>query len=194
MKLLSRLLIAGAVVALTACGSSTNSTQPTIANQDAVTMTSSGTGTETIKSPDMAAVMFAANQGEVDMANAALPKLTSSDVREFAQMMIHDHSDALTNMRNILSVNHIIQHEGYLDAIGLRNDAKKLVTNYNLSGGAIDRSYIADQVRVHEKVLNMLDTQLIPSSRGDLLTLFQGQRAAVAAHLDRARAILTNMQ
>jgi putative membrane protein len=200
MKSLSRILAAAVIVVAAACSHShvppdVASNANTVNNNDATSMASASTAPagKEVSSPDITAIMFAANQGEVDQANAALPKLSSSDVRDFAQMMIRDHSDALTNLRNITSVNHIIQHEGAFDAIQLRNESKQLVTNYNTSAGSIDRSYMADQVRVHEKVLNMLDTMLIPSSRGDLLNLLQAQRAAVAAHLDRARTILTNL-
>jgi putative membrane protein len=192
MKTLTRIIALGAVAAMVACGSSLTPT--TADNVSMISSSPSGMPVASeVKSPDIAAIMFAANQGEIDQATAALPKLSSSDVRDFAQMMIRDHTDALTNVRNIMSTNHIIQHEAASDAIQLRNQSKQLVTNYNTASGTIDRSYMADQVRVHEKLLNMLDASLIPSSRGDVRTLLEVQRGSVAAHLDRARAILTNL-
>jgi putative membrane protein len=215
-QLLSRSLAAGAIVALAACGShydvgnnmdqaDPNTMSPTASSTTVPTtnMASASTTTPPVVAPlpadqamaskDIAAILFAANQGEVDQANAALPKLSSTDARDFANMMIADHTQALTNLRNITSVNNIRPHDAASDAAALRDQSRQLITNFNTSNGMIDRSYMAAQVQLHERLLTMLDTRLIPSSHGDLLTLLQNQRAAVATHLDRARSILANL-
>jgi predicted outer membrane protein len=123
MKLLSKIAAAGAIAMLAACSHShvppeVASNANTVNNNDATSMASASTAPagKEVSSPDIAALMFAANQGEIDQANAALRKLSSQDARDFAQMMIRDHTDALTNVRNIMSTNHIIQHEGAFDA------------------------------------------------------------------------------
>lgn len=49
------------------------------------------------------------------------------------------------------------------------------------------------QVDMHSWLLNQIDSSPMPSSRGDLRTLLVNHRAAVAAHLDRARTILNSL-
>ena len=192
MKLLSLLLTAAAVAGMMACGSS-RTTQPEIPSMASASPAVAPT-TTTMSSPDMAAVLFAANQGEIDMANAAMPKLSSNDARQFAAMMIADHGTALTNVRNVMAANHIIAHDAAGSAIDLRNKTQQNVTYFTTAGGSVDRPYMVSQVEAHQQLLDMMDHAMIPSSRGDLLTLLQSMRPTVAAHLDRARAILGSMQ
>jgi putative membrane protein len=194
MKKLSLLFTAVAVMGMVACGSSrtaqTTNELPVMASSSP----SNVTATTTMSSPDMAGILFAANQGEIDQANAAMPKLANSDVRDFARMMISDHNTALTNVTNVMAASHIISHDASFDAIQLRNKAKQLVTNFNSAGGSVDRAYMVAMVEGHQQLLDMMDRSLIPSARGDVLTLLQSMRPTVAAHLDRARQILGTMQ
>jgi putative membrane protein len=193
MKRISLLLAAVAAAGMVACGSSRTQT-----TTELPAMTSSSpstvTATATMSSPDMAGILFAANQGEIDQATAAMPKLATSEARDFARMMIADHTTALTNVTNVMAANHIISHDASFEAIQLRNKSKQVVTNFNTSGGSIDRAYMVAMVEGHQQLLDMMDHALIPSARGDVLTLLQSMRPTVAAHLDRPRQILGTMQ
>jgi len=146
--------------------------------------------TTNMSSPDMAAVLFAANEGEIEQGTVAYPKLIHSAAKNFAQMMIDDHKRALTNTTNIMAANKIVAHDAAQDAIDLRNKSKQLVTNVQTAEGNIDRNYMVAQIEEHQHLLDLLDQKLIPSSRGEVLTLMQTTRFTVQAHLDRAKAIL----
>ena len=63
---------------------------------------SSVLGGTPVSDSDIAAIVTTANQGEIDQANAALTKASSSAVRDFAQMMITDHTNALAWQRAAL--------------------------------------------------------------------------------------------
>jgi putative membrane protein len=139
--------------------------------------------------PDIAGIMTVANMGEVQQAQAALPNLTTAPAREFANMMITEHTNALNEGRTVFAANGIVPRDSNPDAVALREQSKRLETSLR-SGNAVDSAYMQSQVDVHQKLLTMLDTQLIPASRGDLLNLLQKQRASVAMHLDRARRIV----
>src|SRR2546428_10796363 len=64
---------------------------------------SSVLGGTPVSDSDIAAIVTAANQGEIDQANAALTKASSSAVRDFAQMMITDHTNALSAAQSLFS-------------------------------------------------------------------------------------------
>jgi hypothetical protein len=49
------------------------------------------------------------------------------------------------------------------------------------------------QVNIHQNLLTLMDTQLVPSAHKDLANLLLKQRDAVAAHLDRARQVLATL-
>ena len=149
--------------------------------------------TTNMSSPDMAAVLFAANRGEIEQAEVAYPKLMDSGVKNFAQMMVDDHKKALTNTTNIMAANKIVAHDAAQDAIDLRNKSKQLVTNFQTAQGNLDRNYLVAQIEEHQQLLDLLDNKMIPSSRGEVLTLMQTTRFTVQAHLDRAKAILAGL-
>jgi putative membrane protein len=147
--------------------------------------------TTNMSSPDMAAVLFAANEGEIEQATVAYPKLFDSGVKNFAKMMVDDHTNGLTNTTNIMAANKIVAHDAAPDAIDLRNKSKQLVTNFQTAEGNFDRNYMVAQIEEHQHLLDLLDQKLIPSSRGELLTLMQTTRFTVQSHLNRAKAILS---
>ena len=57
-----------------------------------------------------------------------------------------------------------------------------------------DRKYIDYQVNFHQKVLDALDSRLIPWAGPELRALLEETRPAVAAHLERARGIQRSLQ
>lgn len=146
--------------------------------------------TTDMSSPDMAAVLFAANEGEIEQATVAYPKLMHSAAKNFAQMLIDEHKRGLTNTTNIMAANKIVAHDAAPDAVDLRNKSKQLVTNLQTAHGNNDRNFMVAQIEEHQHLLDLFDQKLIPSSRGEVLTLMQTSRFMVQAHLDRANSIL----
>jgi putative membrane protein len=139
---------------------------------------------------DVAGIVITANEGEIQQGQAASTRATSADVRAFAQMMVTDHTAALNAARATFSRAGVTPGDNDTTRT-LRESSQRTVTNLaTYSGTAFDRRYMQSQVDLHQWLLNTLDTALIPSSRGEVLTLLQTQRASVAAHLEHARQIL----
>lgn len=174
-----RLLILSAV-ALIAAGCSTTSMT-----------SSSGLGNLAISDADIGQIITTANQGEIDQANAALAKASSADVRAFAQMMVTDHTNALTNAANLLTSRNITPNTSNDLSAQLQNGSHETISALNTySGASFDRQYIDSQVNLHQWLLSELDNQLIPSARDRRLRdLLETMRTSVAMHLDRARQI-----
>jgi putative membrane protein len=140
---------------------------------------------------DIAAIVTAANEGEIQQGQAASGRATNADVRAFAQMMVADHTSALNAARDTFNRAGINPSDNNISST-LRSSSQTTVTNLNTySGAAFDRAYMQTQVDLHSWLLNALDTALIPSAvTPELRTLLQTQRGSVAMHLERARAIL----
>lgn len=140
---------------------------------------------------DIAGIVTTANEGEVQQGNAAASRATNADVRGFAQMMVTDHTAALDSARSVFAARGITPADNDTTR-GLRETSQRTITNLaTYSGAAFDRAYIRSQVDLHQWLLTSLDTALIPSARTpEVRQLLQTQRASVAAHLERARAIL----
>jgi putative membrane protein len=147
-----------------------------------------------MSSTDIAAIMTAANEGEIQEGQAAASRATSASVRDFANMMVSDHTSALNSAKSLFDREHIVANSDNDIARQLRSGAQQTISalgTYN--GASFDRAYMQSQVDAHQWLLTQLDNTFIPSSRGELRSLLETQRATVAAHLDRARTIMGRM-
>jgi putative membrane protein len=175
MKRIPLLLTAAALTAMLVSSAAVGATEKT---------------TTHMSSPDMAAVLLAANLSEVEVAEAAMSQLAAADVKNFANMLIVDHKRALTNVKNVLAANKIVAHVAAPDAVKIRDKSQHLVTNFSTSNANIDRQYIVAEIEGHEQLLDLMDHAMIPAAHGDVLTMLQSLRFTVDQHLERARLIL----
>ena len=143
---------------------------------------------------DIAAIVMAANEGEIQQGTAAASRATSSEVRSFAQMMVTDHTNALNTARDTFARAGVNASDNNI-ATTLRSNSRETVTNLaTYQGAAFDRMYVQTQVELHDWLLRSLDTALIPSARTpEVRTLLQTQRASVAMHLEHARRLLDGL-
>ncbi len=139
-------------------------------------------------------VLSTANNGEIMQAQAALPKLQSAQVRNYAQMMINEHSmneqkgQALANRLNLMP-------QASDTSNGLQRDSDNIVNNLARSTTAVDRDYMMSQVKVHRKVLKTIDDQLLPNAANpELKSMLAQTRNAVAMHLQTAEQLVSMMK
>jgi putative membrane protein len=148
----------------------------------------------TLTGPDIAGILTMANQGEIDAGQLASTKAVSPTVRDFANMMVRDHTGALSDARATFDRSHLVPNTTNTTAMAVQDLSSRTRRSLDqYAGSAFDRTYMQSQVDMHQWLLTQIDSSLMPSSRGDLRTLLVNQRAAVAAHLDRARSILNSL-
>ncbi len=164
------------------------------------TMTSSSTmpgmNGMTWSDADVAAIVSNANQGEIDEGQVATTSASSDDVRAFARMMVTDHTTALNQAKSLLSRNNINPNLSNDIANTLQSGANQTVSALRMyTGNDFDRQYIQSQIDAHQWLLTTLDNTLIPStSNRQFRDFLKTQRTTVAAHLDRARQIQSNLR
>jgi putative membrane protein len=185
-KMMKSLAVFSVVLLAAACGSTDTANMSSSSSMSGMNMTLTG--------PDIAGIVTVANQGEIDAGQLASTKAASSSVRDFANMMVRDHTSALSDARATFDRSHLVPNTSNSTAMALQdlgNRTKQSLSQY--TGASFDRTYMQTQVDMHQWLLNQIDASLLPSSRGDLRTLLTNQRAAVAAHLDRAQTILNSL-
>jgi putative membrane protein len=139
---------------------------------------------------NIVAIVIAANDGDIHNGELALANADAAAVKDFGKMMVTDHSSSNLKTKALAA------------RLGLRPvqnaTSRGLVKSANathdelaaLNGEAFDKSYMDAEVTVHGTVLELLDQRLIPSAKSaELKALLTGVRAAVARHLDRAKAV-----
>ena len=179
MKILSTGLLCGALIALTGCQ-----------QMDNMMGSHSTMQQHQINDSQIMAVLSTANQGEVMQAQTALSKLQTSQVRNYAQMMINEHTmneqkgQALANRLGVSP-----QHNKI--SMDLKKDSDMVVNKLNNSSAkTIDKTYTESQVMVHRKVLMNIDNVLLPNAQNaELKNMLTETRAAVASHLQMAERL-----
>jgi putative membrane protein len=138
----------------------------------------------------IAAVTNAANTGEIEMAKLAQKKAKSPRVKKFAAMMIAHHTDAKQQQAKLLTKLKIKPEDTPKSDAMVNEDKESLKALQGLGSGEFDSVYIAGQVDAHQKVLDTLDTQLIPSIKDpEFKAALVEFRPKVAMHLNEAKAI-----
>lgn len=139
---------------------------------------------------DIAGIVSTANEGEIQQGQAAVSAASSAEVREFAQMMVNDHTNALTKAREVFARNGITPADNDTTR-NLKDTGQSSMTNLSsYRGAAFDRMYMQSQIDTHQWLLTNMDSLLIPSASGELRTLLEEQRGAVASHLEHARQVM----
>jgi putative membrane protein len=172
---------------LTSCAHSANdATLKAALNQTA--QMSSG-GLTTVTDADAAGIGWTINDGEVKLARLAVQNASSQAVRDFAQMMINDHTNANTQL----------QTHGYgsIDnpaTVTLNSIVNRTMSTLQSKSGAdFDQAYIASQVDLHQSALDTVRSTLLPSATNpDLRTILNTMNSSVQAHLQRARELQTS--
>ena len=195
-----RALAAAAVLALAACGGSDAdadaqaSADTTSVSAPAAETTPQAPAAPAVTDPQIAAIVVAANQVDIDAGELAKEKGADPRVKEFAQRMITDHSgvnQAASDLVGKLGVT----PEPNATSQKLTSDGEANRTALQgQSGAAFDQAYIANEVAYHQAVLDAIDQTLIPNAQNaELKALLEQTRPAVAAHLDHARQLQTSL-
>jgi putative membrane protein len=144
--------------------------------------------------PEVAHVAVTANSIDVDAARFALTKTHSNAVKQFANLMITDHTGVIQQASALAQRLHVTPADNAVSQ-SLQTGARAAhATLQPLSGAAFDRAYIDREVAYHQAVLDAIDTVLIPTTdNAELKQLLTNVRPAVAAHLAHAQQLKTTL-
>jgi putative membrane protein len=136
-------------------------------------------------------VLAEVNAGEVQHAVLARMRVKTPAVLDFADMMFADHTAAGARIASLAASAKIAPADSPL-RVQLGTQAKEIgmqlaaITDVP----AFEAAYIGAQATMHAMVLQIIDTQLLPVARdGAVKGEVSSERAAVAMHLARARAL-----
>jgi putative membrane protein len=146
------------------------------------------------QSGSILSTVVALDQNEVLAGIQATYKNPSSDVNDFAKMMIDDHgknmSEAL-ELANKIGATTINPNPQDLHTKG----SAELVKLAAKSGDDYNKAYVDAMVAGHEAALKMIDTNLLKNAKNsDLKSFMTDTRAAVAHHLDEAKKLQAKMK
>lgn len=140
--------------------------------------------------PQIAAIVVAANQADINAGRLAESKAHSKQVRAFGRRMVVDHTNVNQLAGALVHKLHVTP-EANSTSESLESAGKENLERLRkLHGAAFDRAYIEHEVTYHEQVIDALDKTLIPNAQNpQLKALLVKVRPAFEAHLTMAKQV-----
>lgn len=143
-----------------------------------------------LSDPQIAAIVVAANQVDIDAGELALKRSKNEEVKKFAQRMITDHTAVNKSAVDLVTRLKLTPEPSEASRGLTAGGADSRATLDKLDGGAFDRAYVANEVAYHKAVIGVLVSQLIPSATNpELKTTLVSVKPAFDAHLQHAEQV-----
>jgi putative membrane protein len=143
----------------------------------------------------IAAIVVAENQVDIDAGKLAESKSASKEVKDFAQRMVTDHIGVNKSATELVTKLKVKPEENPTSTSlkkGGEDTRKRL---QGLKGAEFDKAYIDNEVTYHQTVLDAVDKTLIPNAKNEeLKALLVKVRPAFVAHLEHAKQIQSSLK
>lgn len=181
--------IAPALFMLCACNSSNTTESNSEDTSIVVTGEQRGGGTAPVRGTltDEEFAHQAANGGmaEVALGELAVQKATDPKVKEFAHMMIKDHTKANEELKALATNKNI--------TLPSAPAADKLMVKENLaklSGSAFDKAYMEQMVNDHTKTIALFEKGMTTVEDPELKTFIENKLPTIKRHLEHCQSFL----
>jgi putative membrane protein len=143
----------------------------------------------------IAAIVVAANQVDIDAGKFAAKKSRNPEVKKFAETMVTDHTAVNKSAVELVTKLKVSPDENDTSRSLKSGGEKNVAALHALKGKEFDQAYVAHEVTYHEQVLQALDTVLIPNAQNsELKALLVKVRPAFVAHLEHARHLHSSLR
>jgi putative membrane protein len=107
---------------------------------------------------NIAALLDEANAGDSALGAAALPKLSSTSVKNFAKLMMGEHHALHIEGLNVEAAQHITPQLPTADPFKAAVVGEQTALNSMAKGRAYDSTYIANEIGIHQAVISWAGT------------------------------------
>ena len=147
-----------------------------------------------VSDAQIAAIVVAANQVDIDAGQLAASKATNARVKEFARQMVTDHT-GVNKAATALVTKLGVTPEPSETSRSLTTSGEQTRGSLQAKSGAeFDRAYIDNEVTYHQTVLDALDKTLIPNAQNaELKNMLVTTRPAFEAHLKMAKDVQASL-
>lgn len=140
----------------------------------------------------IAAIVVAANQVDIDAGKFAAKTSTDAEVKKFAETMVTDHTAVNRSAVTLVTKLKVSPVENDTSRALKAGGEKNLAELRALKGKAFDKTYVDREVAYHEQVIQAIDTVLIPNAQNpELKALLVKVRPAFIEHLNHAKHLQT---
>jgi putative membrane protein len=144
--------------------------------------------------PQIAAIVVTANQVDIDAGKLAKSKAHSKQVKDFAQLMITDHTGVNKSASELVHKLNVKPEDNPTSESLKKGGDDNVAKLRTLKGADFDRAYVDHEVTYHEAVIDALDKTLIPNAKNEeLKALMVKVRPAFVAHLEHAKQLQASL-
>ena len=127
---------------------------------------------------------------EVQLGTLALTKSTSPQLKQFAQMMVDDHTKANNELKTLA------QQKGIAlpDVMSEKCQKKYYDLDKKDKGEDFDKDYIDQMVKDHKDDIDKFEKEADKGNDGDIKAFAAGKLATLRHHLEEAQRIQDNLK
>jgi len=144
--------------------------------------------------PQIAMIAVTADSIDIDAGKLAAQKSSNPKVKEFAEMMIRDHTSVNKKATALAKKLNVTPEESDTSR-SLKSDADKTMAKlHGLSGAEFDKAYIDNEVAYHEAVIKTVTDTLIPNTKNaELKGLLESAGPIFNSHLTHAKELQSSL-
>lgn len=125
-----------------------------------------------------------ANVNEIEAGKAAASKAQSPDVKRFAQKMVDDHTQMLSDLKSLAQKKSV----SLPDSVSLKDKAQMALMERS-SGADFDKKYMEEMVKDHQKDLKEVQDLSAKAKDADFKAAVQKASGKINEHLQLAQRI-----
>jgi putative membrane protein len=180
-KLLAGLIIVSAMAGLVACGNGSDKDSKEVAKEE----NNQKFDSNDIEGDTKFAVALAdGGMMEIESSKLALTNATAANVKDFAKMMVSDHSGAAAELKDLAGKKNIS-----LPAVLSEDKQKKFNDLAAKKGTDFDKAYVDLMVNEHEEAVKALQDEAERGMDPDLKNWAAGKLPVIQKHLDVIKSI-----
>jgi putative membrane protein len=143
----------------------------------------------------IAHIAYTAGQIDVEAGKQALEKSKNKTVRDFATVMVRDHTAVNDQALALVKKLGVTPEANATSAALAKHAAEEGAKLAKLDGAAFDRAYVANEVAFHQTVNGALHDALIPgATNGELKSLLETGLTLFTEHQKHAEHLVTEVK
>ncbi len=151
--------------------------------------------TAALSDPQIAMIALSANSGDSARGVLAQKTSTNPEVKAFGKMMVTDHGGLNKQAVALAKKLNVTPQQSAADSDLVSKVQSMTSELQGKTGKDFDKTYIDQEVQIHQLVLDDLDKTLIPAAQNaQLKSLLQTARGGVQAHLQKAQALQAKLK
>jgi putative membrane protein len=162
----------------------------------AVLLATSATATAAeLNDAQIAAIVVAADQVDIDAGKLAQHRAHRATVKAFAKQMVVDHGGVNKQAVALVTKLNVTPQDNSTSQSLKAGGADNIKNLKSLHGAAFDKAYVDHEVAYHQQAIDLIDSSLIPNSQNaELKALLVAVRPAFVGHLQHAQQIQASLK